>query len=81
MCTARYDSEKVIIGMFDNDAAGIKAFNLDNNYDFGKEKRWKEHKNKKGFALLIPINEETQKIAEGQNLSIEFSFSRETLGK
>lgn len=81
LCTARYDSEKVIIGMFDNDAAGIKAFNLDNNYDFGKEKRWKEHKNKKGFAFLIPINEETQKIAEGQNLSIEFLFSRETLGK
>ena len=81
MCTARYDSEKVIIGMFDNDVAGIKAFKLDNNYGFHQEKGWKEHKNKKGFAFLIPVNEETKKIAEGQNLSIEFLFSRETLNK
>ncbi len=81
LCTARYDSEKVIIGMFDNDAAGIKAFKLDNNYEFHQEKSWKEHKNKKGFAFLIPTNEETQKIAEGKNLSIEFLFSRETLNK
>lgn len=81
LCTARYDSEKVIIGMFDNDAAGIKAFKLDNNYEFYQEKNWKEHKNKKGFAFLIPTNEETRKIAEGQNLSIEFLFSREILSK
>lgn len=81
MCTARYDSEKVIIGMFDNDVAGTKAFKLDNNYGFHQEKGWKEHKNKKGFAFLIPVNEETKKIAEGQNLSIEFLFSRETLNK
>lgn len=81
LCTARYDSEKVIIGMFDNDAAGIKAFKLDNNYEFHHEKLWKEHKNKKGFALLIPTNEETQKIADGENLSIEFLFSREILNK
>ncbi|MBD5510930.1 MAG: ATP-binding protein [Lachnospiraceae bacterium] len=81
LCTARYDSEKVIIGMFDNDAAGIKAFGLDNNYGFGEGKKWKEHKNKKGFAFLIPTNEEIQKIAEGQNLSIEFLFKKATLNK
>lgn len=81
LCTARYDSEKVIIGMFDNDAAGIKAFKLDNNYEFYQKKSWKEHKNRKGFAFLIPTNEETQKIAKGENLSIEFLFSREILNK
>ena len=81
LCTARYDSEKVIIGMFDNDTAGIKAFKLDNNYEFHQENSWKEHKNKKGFAFLIPTNGETQKIADGENLSIEFLFSRETLNK
>lgn len=81
LCTARYDSEKIIIGMFDNDKAGIKAFNLDNNYLSNSEKSWKEHKNRKGYAFLIPTNEETQKIAMGENLSIEFLFSREVLNK
>lgn len=81
LCTARYDSEKIIIGMFDNDKAGIKAFNLDNNYLSNNEKSWKEHKNRKGYAFLIPTNEETQKIAMGENLSIEFLFSREVLNK
>lgn len=81
LCTARYDSEKVIIGMFDNDTAGIKEFGLDNNYVLREDKNWKEHKNKKGFAFLIPTNEETKKIAEGQNLSIEFLFEKETLNK
>ena len=81
LCTARYDSEKIIIGMFDNDKAGIRAFNLDNNYLSSNEKSWKEHKNRKGYAFLIPTNEETQKIAMGENLSIEFLFSREILNK
>lgn len=81
LCTARYDSEKIIIGMFDNDAAGVKAFGLDNNYIVSAGKTWKEHKNKRGYAFLIPTNEETQRIAEGQNLSIEFLFKRETLEK
>lgn len=81
LCTVRYDSKNIIIGMFDNDTKGINAFNLDNNYVFCEGKEWKQHKNKKGYAFLIPFNEETQKIAEGQNLSIEYLFKRETLNK
>lgn len=81
LCTARYDSKNIIIGMFDSDTKGINAFGLDNNYDFCEGKQWKQHKNKRGYAFLIPSNEETQKIAEGQNLSIEFLFRRETLNK
>lgn len=81
LCTARYDSEKVIIGMFDNDIAGIRAFGLDNNYDFCEGKSWKGHKNRRGYAFLIPANKETQKIEKGQNLSIEFLFKRETLNR
>lgn len=81
LCTARYDSKNIIIGMFDNDAKGISAFGLDNNYSFCEGKQWKQHKNKKGYAFLIPCNDETQKIADGQNLCIEFLFSREALNK
>ncbi|MBQ4543401.1 MAG: hypothetical protein IJA19_04440 [Clostridia bacterium] len=81
LCSTSYDSERAIIGMFDNDAAGVKAFGLDNNYIVSAGKTWKEHKNKRGYAFLIPTNEETQRIAEGQNLSIEFLFKRETLEK
>lgn len=81
LCATRFDSPNVIIGMFDNDDAGIKAFALDKNYEFEEGKTWKEHKNKKGFAFLTPTNEDTQKIANGKNLSIEFLFNRETLDK
>lgn len=81
LCTVRQDSKNVVIGMFDNDSAGIKAFGLDKKYDFREGKSWKEHRNKKGFAFLIPKNKETQKIAKGKNLSIEFLFKRETLNK
>ncbi|MBQ7707194.1 MAG: AAA family ATPase [Lachnospiraceae bacterium] len=81
LCSTRSDSPNVIIGMFDNDSAGIKAFGLDKNYEFNEDKQWKKHRNRKGFAFLLPTNEQTQKIADGGNLSIEFLFQRETLNK
>ena len=82
LCSTRYDSiSKVIIGLFDNDEAGVKEFKLDNNYSYVQEKPWKIHKNKKGYAFLLPTNEFTQKIADGKHLTIEYLFSREALNK
>lgn len=81
LCSTRYDSGKIIIGMFDNDKAGVKEFELDANYKFSNGKKWKEHKNKQGYAFVIPANDDLKKIADAQNLSIEFLFDYETLQK
>lgn len=81
LCSTRYDSGRIVIGMFDNDKAGIKEFELDANYKFVNGKNWKEHKNKQGYAFVIPANEELKKIADVQNLSIEFLFDYEALQK
>lgn len=80
LCTTRYDSQKVIIGLFDNDPAGIKAYELDHNYCEHAGGRWKEHKNKKGYAFLLPAcNAATQEIVERKHLTIEFMFDREVM--
>lgn len=82
LCTWRSDSTKTIIGLFDNDKAGLKEFGLDGNYCVVAGKPWKIHKNKKGYAFVIPANNEMlKKIEEVKNLSIEFLFGYESLCK
>lgn len=81
LCSTRYDSGRIVVGMFDNDKAGIKEFELDANYKFVSGKNWKQHKNKQGYAFVIPANDELKKIADVQNLSIEFLFDYEALQK
>ena len=82
LCTCRYDEEKIIIGLFDNDQAGVKEFGLDANYFLDKGKKWKVHKSKKGYAFVIPAkNDLLKKIEKAQNLSIEFLFGYDSLQK
>lgn len=81
LCSIRYDSGRIVIGMFDNDKAGIKEFELDANYKYVDGKSWKAHKNKQGYAFVIPASSELKRIADVQNLSIEFLFDYETLQK
>ena len=76
----RSDSEKKTIGLFDNDDAGMKSFQLDNNYH--TVDTYKVNKNKKGFAMIIPASTPIlSEIAQNKNLSIEFLFSKEDLEK
>ena len=76
----RYDAERPVIGLFDNDDAGIKAFDLGQNYIMETNGRYKVNKNRKGYAVLLQSdNEEVQKIANHRQLSIEFMFSRTDL--
>ena len=78
----RSDSEKVIIGLFDNDDAGQKAYALDKNYKEVAGQDYKVNKSKKGYALLLPASTPEHKaIEKGKNLSIEFMFSLENLEK
>lgn len=79
--SVRYDDIRTIIGLFDNDKAGEKAYKLDANYKEDSTGKWKKHKNGKGYAFLIPPTEENTQIAEIQNLSIEYLFSKEYMNK
>lgn len=81
LCSVRYDSSKIIIGLFDNDKAGLQEFKLDANYKTVEDKVWKIHKNRKGYAFVIPADEELKKIADIKNLSIEYLFDIECLMK
>lgn len=81
LCSVRYDSSRIVIGLFDNDKAGQNAYELDGNYKVSENKQYKKHKNEKGYALLIPADGDLKEIADIKNLSIEYLFPRESLGK
>lgn len=82
LCAWRFDSTKTVIGLFDNDKAGVKEFGLDGNYCVVKGKPWKVHKNKKGYAFVIPANNDMlKKIEKIKNLSIEYLFGKDSLQK
>ena len=76
LCGIRYDSNRTVIGMFDNDNEGKKCFRLDANYKMPGGKVWKQHVNKKGYAFIIPVSDDLKQIAENDNLSIEFLFDK-----
>ena len=76
LCGIRYDSNRIVIGMFDNDYEGKKRFRLDANYEMPGGKVWKQHVNKKGYAFIIPVSDDLKQIAENDNLSIEFLFDK-----
>lgn len=78
LCTARPDSPQLIIGLFDQDGAGINAFSLSNNF-VNMENGWKQHKNKRAHALLLPIPPGKEQFALYKNLCIEFYFEKSDL--
>lgn len=73
--TSRPDSPQIIIGLFDHDLAGINAYSLSNNF-LEIEDGWKQHKNKKAHALLLPIPPGKEEFAKYKNLCIEFYFEK-----
>ena len=80
LCGTRYDSERIIIGLFDKDSAGNKEYTALTNYCESHNKKWKIHKTNKALALQLPYDEELKKIAiDAENLSIEFYFDKDYL--
>lgn len=78
--TIRPDFQHCTIGIFDNDDEGVKAYGLDNNYiDFAEPIPHKQHKNKRGFALLLPHDETRSEFVAMGNLPIEFLFDKQYL--
>lgn len=80
LCGIRYDSERLIIGLFDKDSAGNKEYRALSNYKESQNKKWKIHKTNKALALQLPYDDDLKKIAiDAENLSIEFYFDKEHL--
>ena len=76
--TARPDSKQIIIGLFDRDKEGTRAFGLSNNFIL-KEDGWKTHKNGKAHALLLPVPPGKEDFSKFENLCIEFYFEKQDL--
>lgn len=77
----RSDSQHIVIGLFDRDKAGINAYKLDRNYVEEPNKRWKVGKNKKSYALMLPVPIGKENFDRDKNLCIEFLFERIDLEK
>lgn len=77
----RFDSDHIVVGMFDRDKAGINAYKLDKNYIESSTKQWKISKNNKAYAFMIPVPVGKEKFADNENLCIEFLFERSDLEK
>jgi predicted ATP-dependent endonuclease of OLD family len=77
----RFDSDHIVVGIFDRDKAGINAYKLDKNYIETPTKQWKTSKNNKAYAFMLPIPVGKEKFAENENLCIEFLFERSDLEK
>ena len=75
LVTTRPDCPQIVIGLFDNDKEGQKAYELNANFDDGK-KGWKTHKNRRAHGLLLPVPPGKELFAKYKNLSIEFYFEK-----
>ena len=78
LATTRPDCSQVVIGLFDRDKEGLKAFGLNANFRVIEE-GWKEHKNKRAHAMVLPTPPGKEQFAEIDNLCIEFYFNKEYL--
>ena len=80
LCGIRYDSGRLIIGLFDNDNKGRKEYNSLTNYIDNAEKNWQVHKTGKGIALTLPYDDDLKSIAlDAENLTIELYFDKQYL--
>lgn len=77
----RFDSPHITIGIFDRDLQGIKAFELSKNFVSNNTKLYKQSKNHKAFAFLLPDIDEKKEFIKYKNFCIEFMFNEEYLTK
>lgn len=75
----RFDSSHSVIGVFDRDRQGIKAFDLSKNFILDKSGLYKRSKNNKAFAFLLPEIESKKEFVKYNNFCIEFMFDEQYL--
>ena len=78
LATTRPDCPQIVIGLFDRDKEGMKAFSLNQNF-VEIEDSWKQHKNKRAHAIVLPVPPGKENFATFENLCIEFYFEKEHL--
>ncbi len=76
----KFDASNLLIGLFDNDEEGLKAFDLGKNFEIYKD-NIKRHKNGNAFAMVLPVIESLKDFANVKNLCIEFYFDYESLNE
>jgi AAA15 family ATPase/GTPase len=75
----RFDSNYVIVGLFDRDTEGLNSYKLDDNFKLDSTSRWKKHRNGRAYALPLPIPIGKEVFAEFSNLCIEYYFEKQYL--
>lgn len=80
LCTTQPDCSQIVIGLFDRDKEGIKAYGLSANFE-EVENKWKRHKNGRAYALLLPIPDGKESFAQYNNLCIEYFFDKSDIDK
>lgn len=74
----KYDASNLLIGLFDNDEEGLKAFDLGSNFETYNE-NIKKHRNGKVVAMVLPAIDILKDFVDVKNLCIEFYFDFESL--
>jgi predicted ATPase len=76
------DHHHAVIGLFDRDIEGIKGWNLDANFvKFEGYDDVKISRNKKAYAIRLPVPVKVPDLAKSGHHCVEFMFPLETLKK
>lgn len=78
--SVRADNRHIVMGLFDRDSAGIKAWGLDRNFIVDSANPdVRRSTNGRSIAILLPTPDFRQNCATHENLPIEFMFRDEHL--
>lgn len=78
----RADTPYVVVGIFDRDREGIKAYNgLDKDFKEDAENEWKISLERGAGAMLLPVPQGKEEYDRYKNLCIEFFFSESALSQ
>lgn len=76
------DHHHSVIGLFDRDIDGLKGWNLDANFSkFESHDDVKVSRNKKAYAIRLPVPAKTPDLAKSSHHCVEFMFPIESLKK
>ncbi|KIV66969.1 Putative ATP/GTP-binding protein [Rhizobium sp. UR51a] len=76
------DHQHSVIGLFDRDIDGIKGWNLDANFGrFGTYDDVKVSKNKKAYAIRLPVPAKVPDLEKSSHHCVEFMFPIDALKK
>lgn len=76
------DSHQTVVGLFDRDSDGKKAWSLDANFQkFDDLDDVKVSKNGKAFAVLLPVPQKVPDLSKSEHHCVELMFPLQALNK